>query len=318
MLTRGRVDRFLDRHPLTFRGISLSRLALRFGQRFLDVRVMGLSAEMSYYALLSFLPLVGAIGASLGFIERLLGPEDAAAAEAAILGALDAVFSREMTADVWAPLVAGLLQEERGGFAVGSFLVTLFLASRIFRSAIDTLDSAYHVEERRSVLALWSLGLLFALAAVVAGTAIVTMVVVGPLLGGGRAVAAWFGLGAAFEFIWRVLRWPVVFAFATGFLSFVYRFGPNAHSTWRGSLPGAVFGMFALVLVAVGFRVYVEVTGLQSPAIQDADDAVAVALQFFGALMAALLWLWLSGMAILSGGLLNAELTRLRREPPVA
>ena len=39
-------------------------------------------------------------------------------------------------------MVQGLLQQERTGFAVGSFLITLFLASRVFRSAIDTLAPA--------------------------------------------------------------------------------------------------------------------------------------------------------------------------------
>ena len=72
-------------------------------------------------------------------------------------------------------------------------------SSRIFRSAIDTLDTAYRVEERRSTLALWSMGMLFALFAVVVVTAILSMVVVGPLLGGGRAIADRMGFGAAFE-----------------------------------------------------------------------------------------------------------------------
>jgi uncharacterized BrkB/YihY/UPF0761 family membrane protein len=33
--------------------------------------------------------------------------------------------------------------------------------------------------------------------------------------------------------------------------------------------------------------------------------------------MAALLWLWLSSMAILAGGVVNAELNRIRRALPV-
>jgi membrane protein len=306
-----RIEAWTVRHPVRIGGVSASALGVRVVQRFMDVRVMGLAAEMTYYALLSIFPLIGAVGASLGFMERLLGAEQAVAIEAAILSSLDLVFSREATGDVLAPIVAGLMREERAGFAVGSFLVTLFLASRIFRSAIDTLDGAYRVEERRSFLQLWGLGLLFALCAVLVGVILVAMLVVGPLLGGGRAIAEWLGLGAAFEWIWAFARFPVLLVAATAFLSLLYRFGPNARLPWRASLPGALFGMLTLILVATGFRLYIDATGLQSPQIADADDALLLALQAFGALMAVLLWVWLSAMVILTGGVVNAELRRL-------
>ncbi|CAN5776967.1 YihY/virulence factor BrkB family protein [soil metagenome] len=312
----GRASGWLERHPLHAGGISVTQLTMRVGKRFLDTRVMGLAAEMTYYALLSLFPLIGALGASLGFLERFVGPEQTQQMEVMILASLDLVFSREVTADIVAPLVQGLLQEERTGFAIGSFAMSLFLASRIFRSAIDTLDSAYHVEERRTTIQLWSLGLLFSVSSVIVSALLVSMVVVGPLLGGGHAIATSLRLGTAFEWFWMLARWPVVLACATGFLSLLYRFGPNVRASWRQSVPGAVFGMFALILVAIGFRVYVGATGLQSPVITDADDAVALALQAFGALMAALLWMWLSAMVVLTGGVFNAELNRLRGTTP--
>jgi membrane protein len=315
-MAEGRIDRWVQRYPLCAGGISTSLLGVRFMHRFLEARVMGLAAEMTYYALLSIFPLVGALGASLGFAERLFGPEQALAMEAAIIASLDLVFSPDVTADVVAPLVHGLLREERAGFALGGLLVSLFFASRVFRSAIDTLDSAYRVEERRGMVQLWTLGLLFALAAIVVAIVVLSMVVIGPLLGGARALAVWLRLGEVFEWSWRLARWPVVFAIATAFLTVLYRFGPNVRNTWRESLPGAVFGMLALVLVAIGFRVYIGATGLQSPQITDADDAVLLALEAFGALMATLLWLWLSAMVLLSGAVLNAELSRLRGTTP--
>jgi membrane protein len=312
----GRVDRWIRRYPLVVGGLSISRLAERVVSRFLDVRVMGLAAEMTYYTLLSIFPLVGALGASLGFMERFFGAEQALEMEAAMLRTLDLVFSPEVTADIIAPLVQGLLREERAGFAIGGFAVSLFLASRIFRSAIDTLDSAYRVEERRTTVQLWGLGLLFAVAAVVVAALLISMIVVGPLLGGGHAIARWLRLGSAFEWLWTLARLPFVFIAATAFLTLIYRFGPNVHHTWRQSLPGAVFAMLMLILVSSGFRFYITATGLRSPEITGADEAVTVVLQAFGALMAALLWVWLSAMVLLSGGVVNAEFARLRGETP--
>jgi len=313
------IDRWVARHPLRLGRISYSRLSVNIVKRFMDVRVMGLSAEMTYYALLSLFPLIGALGASLGFLERIAGSEAALGAELAVLRAVDAVFSPEVTADVIAPLVVGLLREERGGFALTSFLLSLFFASRIFRSAIESLDATYGVEDRRSMAWVWGLGLVFSLCAVVTATVMVAMVVVGPLLGGGRVLAVWFGPDPLWEFLWNLLRWPSVFLVATAFLSLLYRTGPNVKNSWRETLPGALFGMGGLIAVSLGFRLYIQVTGLQSPSIRDADEAVAIALQLIGALMAALFWLWLSNMVVLTGGVVNAEVTRQQRglPPPV-
>jgi membrane protein len=311
-----RTEQWTQRHPLRVGQTSTSLLLVHSAQRFLEVRVMGLAAEMTYFALLSVFPLMGAVGASLGFMERFAGSAQVEQAEATVIRALDVVFSPQVTADVIAPLVQGLLQQERAGFAIGGFVLSLFFASRYFRSVITSLDLTYSVEERRGTIAIWTLGLGYALAAVLTATVVLSMVVIGPLLGGGRVIATWFGLGTAFEAAWAVLRWPVVFVFAAAFLALIYRFGPNVKNTWRESLPGAVFGMFALVLVAVGFRLYIEATGLQSPAIDDADAAVSLALHLVGALMAALLWLWLSSMVVLTGGVLNAELSRLQHGLP--
>jgi membrane protein len=311
-----RIERWIGRHPLRVGGTSMSRLGVRVGSQFLEVRVTGLAAEMTYYALLSLFPLVGALGASLGFMERLAGMAAAEQAELAVLRALDAIFSPDVTADVVAPLVEGLLRQERGGFALGSFLVSLFFASRYFRSVIGGLDTAYRVEERRGTVMVWTLGLVFSLAAVFTATVVLSMVVIGPLLGGGRTIASWLGLGPAFELAWSVARWPVVFVLAAAFLALIYRFGPNVRNTWRESLPGAVFGMGALILVAIAFRVYVGATGLQAPHIEDAEAAVSLALHLFGVLAAALLWMWLSSMVVLLGGVVNAELSVLREGLP--
>jgi membrane protein len=310
----GRAERWAHRHPLRVGRTRVSVLTLRIVQGFLEVRVMGLAAEMTYYAILSFFPLIGALGASLGFLERWVGPAAVEEIEAAILVTLQTVFSPEATAEVIAPMVEGLLQQERAGFAIGSFIVSLLLASRVFRSAIHTLDVAYHVEERRGTVGLWTLGFLFSLGAIVTAVTVLFMVVVDPLLGGGRVIAEWLGLGAAFETTWAIARWPVVFLIATAFLSVLYRVGPNVRNSWRQSIPGAVFGVIALILVAVGFRLYLELTGLESPAIQDADAAVAVGAQVIGAILAALLWLWLSGTVLLTGGVINAEIAREHRE----
>lgn len=293
-------------------------LAVRSARRVVEVRVTGLAAEMTYYALISLLPLLTATGAALGFLERFVGAERVQRVEDGLVQGLGRVFDPEVTRDVLAPLVRGLLEQERTGVAVGSVLVALWLASRMFRAAIRALDDAYSVPERRSLVLQVVLGLGFALGAVVTLVVVLAMVVVGPLLGGGAALAERWGTGEAYLAAWSVGRWALVGGVSTAFLTLLYRYGPALDHTWRRCLPGALLGTVGLVLVAWAFATYLDVVGSSGPDVAQATAAVRAAAQAVGAVLAGVLWLWLSSIVILAGGVVNAELERLPGRPAPA
>ncbi|MBO1751814.1 YihY/virulence factor BrkB family protein [Actinotalea sp. BY-33] len=310
-----RLEALAVRHPVTVRRDNLALVAVRGVRRSIEVRVTGLAAEMTYYAIISLLPLLTALGAALGFLERVLGDEQVTEIEDGLVDGLARVFDQQVTTDVLAPLVRSLLREERTGVAVTSIVVALWLASRMFRAAIRALDDAYRVPERRGLLGQWGLGLGMSLGAVVTLVSLLGMLVVGPLLGGGQRLAEWFGWGDVFTGVWAVLRWPAIGLVCIAFLTLLYRWGPNVVTTWRRCLPGAVVGMLGLVGVAVAFQVYLDVAGPGAPDVGQADAAVRVAAQVIGAALAGILWLWLSAIVILVGGVVNAELQAQRDEP---
>lgn len=312
-----RLEQLAAAHPVRVGRYDLAVLAVRGVRRAIEVRVTGLAAEMTYYALISLLPLTTALGAALGFMERLLGADRVARIESAIVRGLGTVFEEQLTDDVLAPLVGSLLREERTGVALGSVAVAVWLASRMFRAAIRALDDAYRVPERRGLLALWGMGLGMSLGAVVTVAVVLAMIVVGPLLGGGRRLAEWLGQGQAWDVTWAVLRWPVVAVVSVAFLGLLYHFGPNVRTTWRQCLPGAVVGTLGLVVVAIGFRSYLAWAGSGAPDVGAAGQAVRVAAQVIGMVLASVLWVWLSSIVVLTGGVVNAELQRMRGERAV-
>jgi membrane protein len=316
-------------HDLTERGLAWAarrrariaghnpyEVTLRVARSFTENRVPGLAAEMAFFALLSFAPMLVATGAALGYLERLVGPEAVERAELAVTAALGAVFSPDMTRDVLAPMVQGLLEEQRGGLAVTGTIVTLWLASRVFTATIRALDLAYDVPERRGLVAQRGLALLFALGAVVVVPLTLGVMVVGPLLGGGQALAGRIGLGDAFATVWGVGRWPVLLMILATFLAWLYRVGPNVDNTWLRCVPGAVLGVVLWVVVSLGFRVYLAAGGPETPRFSEEDEAIALAGRVLGAVVASVLWVWVSSMVVLLGGVLNAELDR--RSPPKA
>lgn len=306
-----RVEGWAERHPLGPRRTNVLAVVVRSWRRAVEVRVTGLAAEMTYYGLISLVPLLTALGASLGFLERLVGADAVTRIEGSLVDAVSTVFAEQVAADVLAPLIEGLLREERTGIAVGSVLIALWLASRMFRAGIRALDDAYRVPERRGLVAQYALGIALALGAVVTLLVILALVVVGPLLGDGQEIADRLGLGGLFEVGWSVLRWPALAAVTTTFLTLVYRFGPNITTTWRRCLPGAAVGTVGLVLVSAGFSAYLRVAGPNAPGGENVQGAaVAAAAQTIGLVLAGVVWLWLSSIVLLTGGVVNAELAQ--------
>lgn len=289
-------------------------VAVRLWRATVEDRVTGLAAEMAFFALLSLVPLLVGIGAGLGYLERLVGGDRVVEAQRAVVDGLRVVFSPELTQEVLAPFVQGLLAQERTGLALGSLLVTIYLSSRVFTATIRALDLAYNVENQRGLVAQRGLAVLFSLAAVVMVLLLLTFTVVGPLLGGGRALAQWLGVGEVFTAVWAVGRWPLLIVLAVGFLALLYRLGPHVDNGWRDSLPGAVLGVVLWILVSLGFRLYLEAGGPQTPQFGDEEEALRMAGRLVGGVVATVLWIYLSGMAMLIGGELNAELAAIRDE----
>lgn len=302
---RGRRLRVLGFNPL--------HVAVRLWRAVVDDRVGGLAAEMAFFALLSLVPLLVAIGAALGYLERLIGAEQVARAEEGVIAALRVVFSPELTQDVIAPLVQGLLSQQRTGLALGSLVVTVYLSSRVFTATIRALDLAYNVDDPRGLLVQRGLALAFMVAAVVVAVLTLALMVVGPLLGTGGEIADTLGLGPAFALAWSIGRWPLLVAVVVGFLVLLYRLGPAVDNRWRDCVPGAVLGVVLWAFASVGFRVYLEVGGgPQAPQFGQEEEALRLAGSVVGAVVAAVLWIYVSAASILVGGELNAELDKLR------
>lgn len=306
------LDRWARRQPLRLAGVNPAAVITGALRRAAAVRVTGRAAEMAYYAIVSLVPLLTAVGASLGFLERLLGAERVAEIEAALIGALGVAFAADVTAEVLAPIVREVLREERTAVAAGGALIALLLVARVFRSAGMALDAAYGVAQPRRGLASWLAAVLLALAATVVVTLTLTALVVGPLLGGGRALAGALDLGPAFEVAWGLWRWPVVFLVGVAFLLALYRLASSTDHRWRAALPGAVVAMGGAVLVALGLRAYFAAAGPRVPAPEEPAAAVALAGQLLGGVLAGALWAWLTNVAVLLGGVLNAELAEAR------
>ena len=297
---------------------TISGVAVDVVRNSVQDRVTGLAAEMAFWAVLSFFPLLVTIVALLGYAERVVGAEQIAEGQRAVVTALSLVFNADITTKVMDPLVGGLLRSERGGAALTGLVVALYLASRVFTATIRALDLAYRVGEGRGVIRQRLIALGFAVGFAVVAVVTLLVMVLGPLLGSGESIADRLGMGDAFSWLWQVLRWPVLLIAIVLFLACVYRFGPSVQTRLRACLPGAVLGVAVWTLASVGLQLYLAAGGGDATYAGSGGAAVALVGRVVGAMVALMLWVFLTALAILVGGELNAELARRRATAPTA
>jgi membrane protein len=124
---------------------------------------------------------------------------------------------------------------------------------------------------------------------------------------GGGALQAWLGtrLGwsSALQLAFAALRWAVIALALLSGIALLYRFGPSANPSERRRFailtPGTVAATLALAGAALLFKVYVANFG--------SYDKTYGSL---GAVIALLMWLFVTGLALLFGAEVDAVASR--------
>ena len=164
-------------------------------------------------------------------------------------------------------------------------------------AVITGLNNAYEVKEGRPT---WKAFLVSAwLIAVwgVLGFIALVAVVFGAKIGGPASSGVW-------HVLWPVLHWVIaVFVLLIGF-AILYRFGPHLEGQeMQWSTPGAVIGVALWIASAVGFRIYLEHFNSYNRIYGQ-----------LGSIAILMLWLYISGAAILVGGEVNAVIEHAAAE----
>ena len=306
-----RILAWASRRPQRVFGYNPWQLAAHVVHTALRHRVTGPAAEMSFFAMLTLVPLTVAVGAALGQIQRFVGPEKIARGQDAAISLVRVVISPRLTDGVVDPFVrAQLSQPQRGSAAIGGLLLTWWLAGRLFAATSRALDTAYHDRHQRLSVTQRLIALGFAFGSVVVVVLTLGIMVDAPFMDEDQALE--IGVSRALVATWYIGRWPVVLAVLVVFLLCLYRFAPSTKHAWRHLVPGAVLGVFLWILAAVAFRIYLALgSGAPTGVVVNNAEVVLIG-RAVGAVVATVLWTYFSSVAILVGNELNAELARLR------
>lgn len=280
-------------------GLSVRDLGRRVWHEIDDDDMLGKAAQLSFYFLLALFPLLIFLSAVLGQIF------------AANIGLYEDLLEHLATVMPQSAyqLVRGTISEITRGASGGKLslglLATLWTASSGMEAVINGLNIAYDVTERRSW---WKRRAV----AIVLTVLLATVSLVGlslSLFGHriGSYLATSFGYGDAFDAFWFVLRFLFVPVFMLLVLTLIYRYAPNikAHG-WQALMPGAMTGVVVWLTATGLFRLYLAWF-----------DTYSKTYGSLGAVIVLMMWLYVSGIAILLGGEVNSEIRKAAAEAGV-
>jgi len=260
---------------------------------FIEDNLTDWAAALTYYGLLALFPaliamvsLIGLVGDPKGTTDSLteiitsIGPESAAET---FSGPIESIASDRGTA----------------GFAfVLGLGVALWSASGYVGAFIRASNVIYETPEGRPFWKLRPLQLLVTLGMVVLLALLALgLVLTGPLV---DAVAAPLGVGDTAVSVWNVAKWPAMAAIFVLMVNLLYYAAPNVRVRgFRWVTPGSLVAIAGWAVASAAFALYVANFGSY-------DKTYGT----LGGLVALLVWLWISNLAILFGHQFNAERER--------
>jgi membrane protein len=285
----GKVDSPTDLSPRSWRYVLRKTVREFTGDECTD-----LAAALTYYAVLAVFPamialtsLLGLVGQGTSSVKTLLD----------IVGDLGGGSVVESVRD---PLLE-ISRSQSAGFAfVLGLLGALWSASGYVGAFGRAMNRVYEIDEGRPVWKLRPLMLgLTLLLVVLTAAVLLALIVTGPVT---DSVGDALGVGHGVELAWNIAKWPVMFLVVVLIVALLYYATPNVRQPkFRWVSVGALLAIVTWAIVSAAFGFYV--------ANFSSYDKTYGAL---GGVIAFLLWLWLTNLALLFGAELDAELERGR------
>ena len=262
--------------------------------------VFGDAAKLAYYFLLALFPLLIFLTSAIGLV---IG------SGTGIRHALFNYLSQVMPSSAF-QLIDNTVWEVTNASGPGKLsfglLATLWAAASGVGAMMRSLDTAYEVPESRPwwKQRLVALGLTLALSVLIIGAVVVIF--------GGSKIADYlgtrYGFSDALVITWKLLQWPIAFAFMLLAFALVYFLAPDFRKQhWKWITPGSVVGVGAWLLVSLAFKGYLHFF-----------DSYSKTYGSLGAVIVLMLWLYLTGAAVLNGGQVNAEIEKAASEKAAA
>lgn len=251
--------------------------------RFNHDEVIGLSAQLAYFFLLSLFPFLIFLITLIGFLP--ISQDD-------VLGLVSHFAPGETMALIETNLRI-ILEEKRGGLLSFGVIATLWSASNGINAMIRAMNRAYDVEENRSFLVSRLMAIFLTVGMIFVIIVALLLQVFGEAIG--LLVFTNLGVSESFITVWNAFRIIISSLIMVVILALLYFLAPNKRIHLKEVWVGAFIATIGWQLVSFAFAYFVSNFGNYSATYGS-----------LGGIIVLLIWFYLSAMIIILGGELNA------------
>lgn len=259
--------------------------------RFKEAEVLGLSTQLAYFFLLSLFPF-------LLFLITLLAylPVE----EGLVLELLAEYLPQDVTLMIEQNL-SQILHHRSGGMLSLGAIGTLWSASNGFNALRRSFNKAYGVKKPRNFFLSRIIAIGLMLTIILAIIVALLLPVFGNVIG--NLLIEMNFVSSTFETLWNSFRW--IMSSVLFFILFyvLYKLGPNYEKRKNYVICGTFFATVTWQLTSFGFSYYVETLG-----------NFTLTYGSLGTVIVLMIWFYLSGIIITTGGVINAQITKRKNE----
>jgi membrane protein len=276
-----------DERPTTW--ATLKRTVTEFSED----NITDWAAALTYYGLMALFPALIAFVGIIGFFGDPRTVTDAITDIVNQIGPSSAAetFSGPIRSVTESSTTSGVL-------ALVGIAVALWSASGYVGAFMRASNVIYETPEGRPIWKLRPLQMLVTLVILVlAAVTLLALIASGPLA---EAIGSAIGLSDTAVTIYQIAKWPILAALVTTILAVLYYASPNVKLRgFKWVTLGGVVALVVWILASAAFAFYVANFGSY-------DKTYGT----LGGFIVALVWLWITNIAILFGHELNAERER--------
>ncbi|WP_224958964.1 YihY/virulence factor BrkB family protein [Geomonas subterranea] len=264
---------------------SYKDLAKQVYRKFSDEDCSEHAAAMAYYFLFASFPF-------LLFLTTLIGYLPIPHLMEYVLSNAAKFLPSEAFSLIESNIKSLFLNKKQGLLSVG-ILLALWASSNAIVSVMDAMNKLYDVKEGRPFwkVRLIAIGLVVGLSLLMLGAMVLLMFGVKI----GNFIAALINFGAGFKVGFVIALVPITLFLLVLAIAVIYYFTPDVEHEWKWISPGAVVAIPCWIVMSFGFSYYINNFGSYDKTYGS-----------IGAVIVLLLWLYLSGLIILAGAVINA------------
>jgi membrane protein len=262
-------------------------------KQFSEDNISDWAAALTYYGVLSIFPGVLVLVSILGMLSSN--------GQQTVQNTVNDIAGNQQIQSLINTVLGQVKDPGTASFAaIIGIVLAFWSASGYIAAFMRASNAVYDVPEGRPI---WkTLPIRVGVTAVIGAMLIISAVIVVFTGDVARVVGEKIGLGGVAVTVWSIAKWPVLVVLVSLMFAILYWASPNAKTGgFRWVSPGGIFAVILWLAASGAFAIYLANFANYSKTYGT-----------LGGVIAFLVWLWISNIAILLGAELDAELERGR------